>query len=85
MEKEINLEKLKKELGIEEIISNIIGKTGLSNCMNYTTIHSPQLMRYDFEYKTEVLEKYGKILYSAYGDEPPASVTQLIKDEYGID
>ena len=31
------------------------------------------------------LEKYGKILYSAYGDEPPASVTQLIKDEYGID
>jgi len=31
------------------------------------------------------LEKYGKILYSAYGDEPPASVTQSIKDEYGID
>lgn len=31
------------------------------------------------------LEKYGKILYSAYGDEPPASVTQAIKDEYGID
>ena len=30
------------------------------------------------------LEKYGKILYSAYGDEPPASVTSLIKDEYGI-
>jgi hypothetical protein len=30
------------------------------------------------------LEKYGKILYSAYGDEPPANVTQAIKDEYGI-
>jgi hypothetical protein len=30
------------------------------------------------------LEKYGKILYSAYGDEPPAQVTQAIKDEYGI-
>ncbi len=30
------------------------------------------------------LEKYGKILYSAYGDEPPASITKLIKDEYGI-
>ena len=29
------------------------------------------------------LEKYGKILYSAYGDEPPANVTQAIKDEYG--
>ena len=30
------------------------------------------------------LEKYGKILYSAYGDEPPANVTQANKDEYGI-
>ncbi len=30
------------------------------------------------------LEKYGKILYSAYGDEPPAEVTKAIKDEYGI-
>ncbi|NBX52885.1 MAG: hypothetical protein EBT63_04475 [Proteobacteria bacterium] len=31
------------------------------------------------------LEKYGKILYSAYGDEPPANITQLVKDEYGIE
>lgn len=31
------------------------------------------------------LEKYGKILYSAYGEEPPASVTQSVKDEYGIE
>lgn len=30
------------------------------------------------------LEKYGKILYSGYGDEPPSSVTKLIKEEYGI-
>ena len=30
------------------------------------------------------LEHYGKILYSAYGDEPPAEITQKLKDEYGI-
>jgi len=31
------------------------------------------------------LENYGKILYSAYGEEPPAHITQALKDEYGID
>ncbi len=30
------------------------------------------------------LENYGKILHSAYGDEPPAEITQALKDEYGI-
>lgn len=30
------------------------------------------------------LEKYGKILYSAYGDEPPKEITDAIKEEYGI-
>lgn len=30
------------------------------------------------------LEKYGKILYSAYGDEPPQEITDLLKKEYGI-
>lgn len=31
------------------------------------------------------LENYGKILYSAYGDEPPKEITDALKDEYGID
>jgi len=30
------------------------------------------------------LENYGKILFSAYGDEPPSDVTLQLKDEYGI-
>ncbi len=30
------------------------------------------------------LENYGKILFSAYGDEPPASITDELKEEYGI-
>ncbi len=31
------------------------------------------------------LENYGKILYSAYGDEPPAEITKKLKEEYGIE
>ncbi len=30
------------------------------------------------------LENYGKILYSAYGDEPPSDITDKLKEEYGI-
>lgn len=30
------------------------------------------------------LEEYGKILYSAYGDEPPEEITNALKKEYGI-
>ena len=30
------------------------------------------------------LENYGKILFSAYGDEPPEDITNSLKDEYGI-
>lgn len=31
------------------------------------------------------LENYGKILYSAYGDDPSAEVTVKLKEEYGIE
>ena len=30
------------------------------------------------------LENYCKVLYSAYGDEPPKDITDKLKDEYGI-
>lgn len=30
------------------------------------------------------LENYGIILFSAYGDEPPADITDSLKEEYGI-
>ena len=30
------------------------------------------------------LENYGKILFSAYGDEPPSAITEQLKEEYGI-
>jgi hypothetical protein len=31
------------------------------------------------------LDDYGKVLYSAYGENPPESVTAKLKEEYGID
>ncbi len=30
------------------------------------------------------LEDYGKILYSAYGDNPPKDITDKVKEEYGV-
>lgn len=30
------------------------------------------------------LEDYGKILYSAYGDNPPKEITDKVKAEYGV-
>ena len=30
------------------------------------------------------LEKYGKILYSAYGEEPPKDIVEKVKKEFGI-
>lgn len=30
------------------------------------------------------LENYGKILFSAYGDEPSSEITNALKEEYGI-
>jgi hypothetical protein len=31
------------------------------------------------------LENYGKILYSAYGDDPSPEITTKLKEEYGIE
>ena len=30
------------------------------------------------------LDDYGVVIYSAYGDNPPESITQKVKEEYGI-
>ena len=45
----------------KEMIQSFVGKTGLSNVMNYKTVKTPIPYKYDFEYKAPVLKKYGKI------------------------
>jgi hypothetical protein len=44
------------------IIKNMLGKTGLSNTMTYTTIRDTYELRNNFEYKPEILAKYGRFL-----------------------
>jgi hypothetical protein len=39
----------------KDIIKNMVGKTGLSNIMTYKSIVSNYSLRYDFEYKPEIL------------------------------
>uniref|UniRef100_A0A6C0B863 Helicase ATP-binding domain-containing protein n=1 Tax=viral metagenome TaxID=1070528 RepID=A0A6C0B863_9ZZZZ len=54
------------EISSEEgklIIDDMIGKRGLSQIVNYKTSEGPPL-RYDFEYKPNVLESYGPIFSS---------------------
>ena len=71
----------------DETIPDMIGKKGLSNCFDYKTVTSPNPMRYDFDYKPEILAKYGRFL------SPPevgkyshkiASICETIKNSKGI-
>jgi superfamily II DNA or RNA helicase len=47
----------------KDIIKNMVGKTGLSNIMTYKSIVSNYSLRYDFEYKPEILgnPEHGRI------------------------
>ena len=45
----------------QDIIKKMIGKIGLSNIMNSKSIQSEYSLRYNFEYKPDVLNKYGRI------------------------
>jgi len=44
----------------KQIIDDMVGKRGLAQIMNYSASENPPL-RYDFDYKPQVLEKYGRI------------------------
>ena len=48
----------------KEMIQSFIGKTGLSNIMNHQAVKAPIPYKYNFEYKPEILKKYGKIFSS---------------------
>jgi len=44
-----------------DIINNMVGKQGLANIMNSKKMQTPYFLRYDFEYKPEILQSYGRI------------------------
>ncbi len=68
-------------------IDNLLGSTGLKNIMNQKIKNSPFMLRYGFEYKPEVLEKYGAIFsldkINNYS-EKIFNICQLIKKSKGI-
>ena len=69
IQKKVDLDKINHVLDLEtfdqeenkEIIKSIIGKTGLSNIMKYETSYDPVPRRSKFEYKKDILKKYGEI------------------------
>ncbi len=57
------------------------------NAWYYVLVDRPKVQLFLKALNNDIihLEEYGKILYSAYGDEPPAEITTKLKEEYGID
>jgi len=70
-----------------EIVKNMTGKTGLSRIMTYETIRSSYELRKNFEYKPEILEKYGRIFHSdnigKYSGKI-GNISKIIKNSEGI-
>lgn len=44
------------------LIDAMVGSRGLSNVFTYKVTNSPYMLRHSFEYKPEIIEKYGRIL-----------------------
>jgi hypothetical protein len=44
-----------------DLVRNIVGKNGLARCVSFKTMQSPYFLRHEFEYKPEILSKYGRI------------------------
>ena len=60
----------------ENIIKGIVGKQGLKNIMDYTTT---ELLRYNFEYKPDILTKYGRIFNLDILDKYSGKITSICK------
>lgn len=56
------------------------------NAWYYVLVERPKLQLFLKALNDDIihLEHYGKVLYSAYGDEPPQHITDAVNEEYGI-
>lgn len=70
----------------QEIIENMISSKGLANIMNYTTLTIPNPIKNNYEYKPEVIQKYGRIFHSELGkySNKIASLCECIRNSTGI-
>jgi len=78
------------EINIEEnqeLISSMLGSNGLSNIMTYEKINTPYMLRHNFDYKKESLDKYGPIFspenLNNYSNKIH-NICNIIKDSTGI-
>jgi Helicase conserved C-terminal domain len=44
----------------QDVIRDIVGKNGLARCLSFKTMQSPYFLRHEFEYKPEILSRYGR-------------------------
>ena len=69
------------------IIEQMVGHKGLSNVMNYVVTTVPHPMKYNFEYKPEILSNYGRIFHSdnigKYSNKI-SNICNIIKNSKGI-
>jgi hypothetical protein len=82
------LTQLPDENEIKPLISNMVGSRGLSNVINHIDRSSSnQPERYDFEYKPDILKKYGRIFHpskiGAYSNKI-ASICNTIQQSKGM-
>jgi hypothetical protein len=65
----------------------MVGHKGLSNVMNYVVTTVPHPMKYNFEYKPEILTNYGRIFHSdnigKYSNKI-SNICNIIKNSKGI-
>ena len=47
----------------ENIVKNYIGKNGLNEIMDHKSVQKDYMLRYDFEYKPDIIDKYGRIFH----------------------
>ena len=80
-------ENLGEENDVENIISKIQGKQGFNNVITYKTKDYPEPLAYDFEYKPNILKKYGRIFskehISKYSGKI-AKICNIIENSKGI-
>ena len=71
----------------DTMIKSFIGKNGLSEIMNHQSIQKEYMLRYNFDYKPDILEKYGRIFHpgnlSKYSHKI-SNIANKIKNSKGI-
>lgn len=75
-----------RKKAVADLIYLVKGLDGERNAWYYVLVDRLKLQLFLKALNDEIihLENYGKILYSAYGKEPPVEVTEALKEEYGI-